>query len=139
MPTLILLIALHWAPVAPPLDRIAVVVHNGTPAEQMSQDDILRIYLLEQPYWSDGTAVQLHDLRGTQPFKTAFYDALGRQQRNMMRLHMRLVLAGEATAPTKVANTEAMLRSVAETPGAIGYLPADAVDESVTVVAYLPR
>ncbi|MEM6646656.1 MAG: hypothetical protein AAF730_10420 [Bacteroidota bacterium] len=139
LPTLFIVLALHLAPVSPPQNAVAVVVHPDTPVEQLSDDDLLRIYLMEQTFWNDGTAIQIVDLRGNDESKSTFYDALGLQPRNLFQHQMRLVFAGEATSPEKVANPAAMLRGVAETPGAIGYLPADVVDDRVTVVAYLPR
>lgn len=139
IPTLILLLALHGAAAVQPQAAVAVIVHPDTPVEQLPQEDLLRVYLMEQTYWSDGTPIQLHDLRGKNDAKTVFYDELGRQPRDLKRSWMRLILAGEASSPTTVATPAAMLRGVAETPGAIGYLPADQVDERVVVVAYLPR
>jgi len=139
---LLILLPFHAAPAPPaqPLtDHIVIIVHPETGISQLQTEDLVRLYLMEQTHWADGTAVQLFDLRGSTAAKKVFYDALGRQPRDLKRSWMRLILAGEATSPTTVRDVAAMVDGVAETPGAIGYVPADAVDDRVTVVARLPR
>lgn len=125
---------------APVAEEVVVIVHPATSITQLERDGIVSLYLMEQTYWPDGTPVQLFDIRGQDHAKSVFYEALGQQPRNLKRSWMRLILAGEASSPKTVTDADAMVEGVAGTPGAIGYVAANAVDDRVTVVARLtPR
>lgn len=116
---------------------LAVIAHPGVGASRISLDDLRRYYTMDATRWPDGGRVQLYDLRSG-AVRDRFYAVLGRQPQDLKRAWMRLVLSGEAHSPTAVADAEAMLRGVAATPGAIGFVPAHLVDTRVRVLLRLP-
>lgn len=140
-PTLIATIVLHIASALPvaATDEVVIIVHPETNVTQLQPEELMRLYLMEQTYWPDGTPVQLFDMRGQDTAKDVLYETLGRQPRDLKRSWMRLILAGEASSPKTVTNAGAMVSGVARTPGAIGYVAAAAVDDRVMVVARLSR
>ncbi|GIX37724.1 MAG: hypothetical protein KatS3mg127_0963 [Silanimonas sp.] len=69
------------------------------------------------------------------PVRAQFEDGvLGRSGAQLTSHWSRLVFTGRAKQPEEVADDAAVKAKVAATPGAIGYISADAVDSSVKVV-----
>ncbi len=130
---------LLWGISLTPPQEIVVVVHPSVPLQHLSTSELQHLYTMEQTKWPDGSRVQLYDLRGNDDVRQYLYNVLKREPHDLKRAWMRLVLSGEGQSPTIVASTEAMLKGVASTPGAIGYIPADRVNQSVKVVMRLNR
>ena len=118
--------------------QVAVIVNKTTDAYQLSERRLLDIYSLEETKWRDGTRIVLFDLKGTDELKEAFYGHLGRRPNDMKRIWLRLILSGEGRAPTQLRTPAGILEQVAQTPGAIGYIPQEMVTDAVRVVRTIP-
>lgn len=137
MAQIFLALLLWGTALAPSPVEIAIIVHPDVPVEYLSTSDLQQLYTMEQTRWSDGSRVQLFDLRGHDDVRHRLYDVLRREPHDLKRAWMRLVLSGEGQSPTVVASPEAMVKGVASTPGAIGYVPASYVTPRVKVVMRL--
>ena len=115
--------------------QVAVVAHKSVPTDDIDMRRLLDIYSLEETRWQDGTRIVPFDLKGKNGLKEQFYGFIGRRPEDMKRIWLRLILSGEGRSPTLLKSSEAVLAQVAETPGAIGYVPLTAVTDEVKVIA----
>jgi hypothetical protein len=120
--------------------QLAVITNPGTNLPALSLDDLRRLFL-GQTTRTGGTRVLLID---TAPARGAFYRAVAQMSEAQVdRAWLAVVFqGGDATPPRKFPTAEEARRFVAEHPGAIGFIPLEALDASVKVVAingFTPR
>jgi hypothetical protein len=84
--------------------------------------------------WSDGSRVVVFTIDAE---ADKFYGGIGRSHNDMKKVWLRKRLSGEGQPPESVDSPAALVKRVASTPGAVGFVPASAVDGSVRVVATL--
>lgn len=114
--------------------QVAVVVNPAVSVAELDAGTLLDIYSLEKAKWDDGSRIVPLSLDAE---ADAFYDLLGRSHSNLKKVWLRKKLSGEGQPPESVASAAALLQQVAATPGAVGFVPASAVDGTVKVVATL--
>ena len=112
--------------------QVALVSHPSRPVRTISLDDLRRLYLGQ----TTRVAGQRVTLVETTPVRAAFYRAVTQMSEAQVdRAWLAVVFqGGDAAPPRKFATADDARRYVAEHPDAIGFLPADAVDNTVTVV-----
>lgn len=130
---LLLLVLMAGVPAAQA--QVAVVAHKAVPADAVDASRLLDMYSLEEIKWQDGTRIVLFDLKGDSDVKHDFYAFLGRRPSEMKRIWLRIILSGEGRSPIKLKAVDEVLARVAETPGAIGYVPLALVTDAVKVIA----
>ena len=115
------------APAAPPAP-VCVVAHAGVP-DAPDPAGLRRIFLLQQRFWSDGTAVRPVNLPAGTPLREAFSETvLGRPSRDLAFYWNERYFHGTRPPPV-VASQEAVLLFVARTPGGIGYVAPGTVED----------
>ena len=138
---LLLLLGLSLLPGAPARaagsEVLAIIVPADLAVKRLSASELSLIFLRKKLYWPNGKRMRpanlptQHDLR--QRFSQRVLGSLPETQTeywNEQYFH--------GVSPPHVVNSqEAMLRYVADTPGAIGYVDACAVDGRVRVVAWI--
>lgn len=128
------------APPAPP-PAVCVVAHAGVP-DDPDPAALRRIFLLQERFWSDGTAVRPVNLPAGTPLREAFSErVLGRPSRDLAFYWNERYFHGTRPPPV-VASQDAVLLFVARTPGGIGYVaPAtvgDGPPDGVALLGCLP-
>jgi len=118
-------------------EGLAVVVHPSRPLE-LRLEELSRIYLKQQRFWPNGDPILPinHQARSTtrKRFERAVFGSRpGSLADYWNREYFRGVLP-----PATLASGEAVRRFVASEPRAIGYLPAELVDDTLHVAARLP-
>ncbi|MCU0498249.1 MAG: substrate-binding domain-containing protein [Anaerolineae bacterium] len=124
LPTDATTLSLWAAPIAQ--DGIAVIVNPANPIENLSLDQLRAIYQGRIHHWRDLTG-QDQDLM-----------VLSRETGDSTRLEFeRLVMGSRPTtfAARLVTSESAMLKLIATTPGAIGYVSAAFLDQTVKPIA----
>jgi len=107
--------------------QIAVIVNTDAPVVSLTRDDVRRIYLLRTRFWRGGTRIAAANLASSSPLRDAFSRAvLGQSAHELAAYWNDLYFHGTLPPPT-VESEAAMLLYVARTPGAIGYVTADAL------------
>ncbi len=82
--------------------------------------------------WPNGTEVRVFVLPDNHDVHRTFAkETLSLYPRQLRRVWDRQVYTGTGQAPETVASEEEMLYRIATTPGAIGYLSSEMIDESV--------
>ena len=113
---------------------IAVVVNVNNNSE-LSKSDIKKIYLAKKRTFSNSSPVVMVDQPSGSKIKQEFgKELLGKDQRRLKAYWSRLIFTGKATPPEEMETDEEIKAFVALNPGAIGYIDAASVDDSVKVV-----
>ncbi len=112
-----------------------VIVNPGLENEGLKLNALRAIFSMRLRAWSDGTPVKVFVLSDDARVHVSFSKKKLQIFPHQLRYAWdRLVYSGTGQAPMKVGSEEEMLKKVAATPGAIGYLPEDLIDETVHVL-----
>jgi len=123
-------ISIGWAAEEP----LAVIVQATQSKLSMGKSELAAIYRRKRNYWEDGTKIQPVNLPADNPTRRAFSKAvLGYAPEELEQYWNDRYFHG-VLPPYVLSSEEAVLRFVAETPGAIGYVPYCDADKRVTVV-----
>lgn len=120
--------------------KIAVITHESVKVDKLDSHVLLDIYTLEEVAWKNGDDIILVEVKGKTDWKSSFYSFLGSSSREIKKVRLRSILAGEGTPPLIFATAEEALEKIKSTPGAVGCIPLDVVQESkVKVVNVIPQ
>ena len=101
---------------------IAVIAAPGH-GKNLRKDDLALIYKRKKQFWADGSKVQPVNLPASSPLRREFSQAvLGASPEELEKYWNDMYFHG-ISPPYVLSSEEAVLRFVAETPGAIGYVP----------------
>jgi len=111
---------------------IRVIVNRGTAVETLGLTELNRLYLGNLSSLPGGARVVLAEHVGARP---RFYAAVAKMTEDTFRRHwIRVVFAGNPVSPpTPFWSPEEVVRFVARTPGAIGFLEGS-TDETVRLL-----
>jgi hypothetical protein len=119
-------------------ENIAVIVGNAPPHITFDRANLVDIFLKRIQVDDDRASLVPLNLAATNPLRVAFSLSLtGERPGSMQRYWTERYFHG-ISPPYTVRSQEAMLRFVADTPGAIGYVASCRVDGRVHVAAHLP-
>jgi ABC-type phosphate transport system substrate-binding protein len=121
-------------------DDIALVMAAGPEPElPLTAGTLARIYLRKRQLWDDRSRIIAVNLPANHPLRRNFSAwVLGHSPEDLEWYWNDAYFHG-VLPPTVLDSEEAVLRFVADTPGAIGYVSACAVDKRVVVVFRLPH
>lgn len=125
----------HAAGPAP--QTIVVIAHPALALETVSEAELASIFRRNERIDSQGRALVPVNLASDDPLREAFSRALFAQAPADMEAYWNERYFHGIAPPHTVASVEAMLRFVAATPGAIGYVPECAFDGRVKALARL--
>lgn len=127
----VLLLASASAPAAPQL-TFRIIVHKDNPVIALTLPDLQRIFRKQTRMWPTGESVVPVDWDATSPVRADFSDRVMRRSvREMAEFWVQQNITQGLTPPTTLKSTRAVLRFVASVPGAIAYVPADEMDDTV--------
>ena len=114
---------------------IAVVVHPDNPINQISADDLTRIYLGKIDSFPNGAKALPIDLKEGDATRTSFYQKVAnKSQAQLSSYWARLIFTGKGTPPHTVRNTKKVKSLVSSDKNYVGYMDASEVDGSVKVI-----
>lgn len=118
-----------------PEDRIVPIVNSNTGQDSVSSKGLWAIFRMRLRHWSDDSPITVFILEDNNPIHRRFCkEILNVFPSQLRRAWNRLVFSGSGQAPVKVSSKEEMLRSVASTPGAIGYAYEHDLIDEVTIL-----
>ena len=110
----------------------ALIANASVGVESLSLNTTRLLFSMQLPQWPDGSVVRVFVLPDNHPRHRAFSkDLLTLYPRQLRRVWDRQLYSGTGQAPETVADEEAMREAVAGTPGAIGYLSREMIDDTV--------
>ena len=117
---------------------IAVVVgHNVTASEPVSSTLVLGMFARKRLFWSDHAAVVPVNLAASHPLRRAFSLAVFKKTPEQLQDYWNDQYFHGVLPPPVLASEEAVLRFVASTPGAVGYVSTCSVDKRIDVIALI--
>ncbi len=131
---MVLLAGILWAMPALATDFV-VVVNPGVKVDHLTKEELKRIYQKEKTEWpGDGTIIPF-DQSASSPVRRAFSKkVLGSTVSEVQNFWINKKMTGGITGPKVFRSPTLVKKFVARTPGAIGYLAPDQVDDTVKVV-----
>lgn len=110
----------------------AVIVHPALEIQRIDKETLRAVMSMRLRTWQDGSPVRVFVLPDRHPGHQRFVkETLNLFPHQLRRNWDRLVFAGIGQAPVEVQTPRDMLHRVATTPGAIGYIDEDMLDDSV--------
>lgn len=118
--------------------QVAVVAHKSVPLDSLTKSQLLDYYSCEIKQWSKDLPIIVVDLKLQSDVKDAFYKFLGMTASRMKSIWLKKLLMGEGVEPLVVRSEEEMLKKVAATPGALGFVSASKVTDEMKALLFLP-
>jgi ABC-type phosphate transport system substrate-binding protein len=114
---------------------VTVIAHARAPAASLSLAQARALFSMRMTQWPDGSPVRVFVLAPTQAPHVAFCkQVLDLYPYQLRQSWDRLVYSGLGQAPVEVESETEMIRRVASTPGAVGYVTRSPVDASVKIL-----
>jgi ABC-type phosphate transport system substrate-binding protein len=121
-------------PEAAPEAMIAIIVGKQHADRQMRIGDLALIFRRKQLFWKDGTRINPVNLPANDRLRQVFSrSVLGASPEDLEKYWNDMYFHG-VSPPFVLASEEAVLRFVAQTPGAIGYVSYCNVDARARVL-----
>lgn len=112
--------------------NIAVVVNPSVSVQKLSLNALRALFGMRLRVWDDGAPVTVFVLDDKNPTHRLFAKSkLNILPHQLRKSWDRLVFSGTGQAPIHVSSLEEMRVKVSSTPGAIGYLRSDLIDDSI--------
>ena len=113
--------------------QVSVVVSKSS-AHNPGEADVKSFFSAVKFAWENGAKVQVVEQPDTE-VATAFYTKfLGKSVSMIRKEWTKLILSGQASAPVKCANDDAVKKAVAANGDAIGFISSSSVDGTVKEV-----
>ncbi|KXX64788.1 hypothetical protein AY586_01515 [Marichromatium gracile] len=117
------------------VDAQVLIAHAAVEVDQLTQNEARRYLMMRVPRWPDGHAVRVFVLPDEHVLHRRFVtEVLGLYPYQLRRVWDRLLFSGTGQVPVTVATPHELLRSVASTPGALGYADAPPVGLEVRII-----
>jgi ABC-type phosphate transport system substrate-binding protein len=115
---------------------IVFVVNRKNPVQTLSLGDLRKMLLGERSHWANGDRITVVMRQPNEPERDAVIRLVCKlNDRDYTRTVLRSVFTGESQSAPKQLDTPAgVIRFVYNVPGAIGYLRASDVDDSVKIL-----
>jgi len=118
-----------------PVGAVEVIVNRDVTATHLTSLELRAIFTMRLRTWPDGLPIRVFVLGDNATAQVEFSKKiLDMFPYQLRRYWDRLVFSGTGQAPIELNSVEEMRDRVASTPGAIGYLPDNLVDNRIRVV-----
>lgn len=132
---LLVLLGLAWPSLAVAAESPLLVAHPDVHTTHLTRDTTRAIFAMRQRTWPDGQAVRVFVLSNDSTVHGRFAkERLAVYPHQLQLAWDRMVFSGTGQAPTRVYSQVEMRGRIASTPGALGYLEREYLDDSVQVV-----
>ena len=115
---------------------VAIVVHPEAQVDNVSFDDLRRIFMAQQQFWRDNSRITLLVRAPIAAERKLILDRIYRMSEDQFRQFWigKMFRADVASGPKIVYSSEMARDLVSAIPGAITFLPLDAVTPNVKVL-----
>lgn len=117
--------------------QVAVIVNSSVQANEINNTELLDFYTRDVRVWQNGDPVIVFDLKPKSDVKETFYNFLGKSTSRMKSIWMKKMLSGEGDPPEALETEKDIVKKVAATPGAIGFVSQSEVTEDVKVLVVI--
>lgn len=114
--------------------EVVVIVGKSGP-DAMTKEQVSDVFMGKAASLPGGAAAAPQDQAESSPLRDEFYSKVtGKTAAQAKAYWSKLAFTGKGTPPPEAANSAAVKKAVAATPGGIGYIEKAAVDGTVKVV-----
>jgi len=136
MKRLITLVLCSLMFISPAVVAEVVVIVGAANANSVAGSDVSRIFLGKLKKFGDGSSVTPVNLAAGSPVREAFEkNALGKSSSQIKAYWSKQVFSGKGKPPKELGSDADVINFVSSNPGAIGYVDAGSVNDSVKVIA----
>lgn len=112
-----------------------LITHPGVAIEALTLNTTRLIFSMQLRQWPDGMPARVFVLPDNNETHRAFAkDRLSLYPRQLRRVWDRQLYSGTGQVPETVPDEPSMHSRVAETPGSVGYISSERIDDSVKVL-----
>jgi ABC-type phosphate transport system substrate-binding protein len=119
------------------LGQVAVIANPSVPVDTITNTELLDFYSRDIRMWNNDKPVVVFDLKPKGEVKETFYEFIGKSTSRMKSVWMKKMLSGEGDPPPALDSEESVLKKVASTAGAIGFVRQDLVTKDVKVLTVI--
>ncbi len=114
---------------------VVAVQKNSVPTTPIKRYVMSTIFAMGMTTWPDGSSIRVFVLADNNPTHSNFCKQVLNVFPHQLRAAWdRLVFSGTGQSPIVVSSENEMRERLAATPGAIGYLPKETVNDSVAIL-----
>ncbi len=114
---------------------LAIIAHPGYDTGTLDTQNVRKLFLGERNSFPSGQhATPFNHKVGSPDRKEFFSLVLSMPEASHKRHWKRKMARGAGSPPSELGSHDAVLKSIASTPGSIGYIDASKVDSSVKVL-----
>ncbi len=134
--TCFFLMVVVFAPSQSSAESLAVIVHSNNPVEDISFEELVKIFKVEKSYWSnDGKIYLLMHEADSKEQKMILQEIYGMTAKDLKKFWLMKIYRGEIPSfPKTVASNESLRRFVEQVPNAIGIIPSQDAGADVKVL-----
>ena len=119
--------------------EIAVIVAPSVQLDRMDIEQIERLYLLRPNRYPNGVKLVAIDQKSGSDIRAAFLQkALWKTEVEVAEYWSRRMFSGKGRPPNQYEGDVAVIDQVIESPGTLGYIDSESVDERIKVLIRLP-
>ena len=107
-------------------EAVVVIANKDVPSEKLTPDKIKKIFLGEVMNWENNEVITVVLLGDETVHKEFIHKYIKRTPAQFLNVWRRNLFTGKGAMPTQMDNIDDLIKYVANTKGAIGYVPADA-------------
>jgi phosphate transport system substrate-binding protein len=117
-------------------EALAIIVHRSNPVDHLTVRELSRIFMFETQTWGNGRRITVVLREKGQPERSEAIRMICGISEGQYDRHILLQTFRGAInrGPREILSASAMLRFVFNVPGAIGYVPANEVDDTIKVL-----
>src|SRR5262249_27551391 len=117
-------------------DDLAIIVNKSNPIDNLSSVDLRKVFMGERKTWGNGKRVTIAMRDEGQPEREAVLKSIYHMRdRDFNSYFLHAAFTGDAMeAPKTLSSASGMIKFVFNVPGAIGYVRAGDVNDTVKVV-----
>jgi len=116
---------------------LVVIVPRNHNIHQIDANELSLMFWRKKLYWADGKRVQTLNYSATNPLRLQFSLSILKSAPETQTDYWNGLYFHGISPPHVVSSQEAMLRFVADTPGAIGYIDACKLDNRVKPLVWI--
>ena len=114
---------------------LAIIAHPGSDTGEIDAQNVRMLFLGERKSFPNGLhAIPINHVTGSPDRKEFFASVLSMPESSHARHWKRKISTGTGHSPTELNSYDAILQSIANTPGSISYIDASKVDDTVKVL-----
>lgn len=119
--------------------QVAVIAHRSVPTDRIKKSELLDFYTGDIKQWRDDQPVVVFDLKPRGEVKETFYKFLGKSSSRMKSIWLKKMLLGEGDPPASMKSEQELLKKVASTTGAIGFVSQSKVSRDVKTLLIIDK